>query len=82
MYPDHQPYERSNGDETERQAAPRRTNGVTEGSREDGVQRPALREGQVELTRSEVSLAQKMRIPLDKYADEKRKRLQREGNGA
>lgn len=81
MYPDHQPYEQSDGTTTER-TAPRRTNGVTEGSREDGVQRPALREGQVELTRSEVSLAQKMRIQLDKYADEKRKRLQREGNGA
>ena len=66
----------------ERQAAPRRTNSVTEGSREDGVNRPQLREGQVQLTQSEVSLAQRMRIPLDAYAREKARRLAKEGSGA
>lgn len=82
VYPDHKPFNTSNGATTPERDAPRRTNGGSEGSREDGLSRPALREGQVELTRSEVSLAQKMRIPLDRYAEEKRKRLQREGNGA
>lgn len=82
MYPDHQPYEQSDGGDQSRREAPRRTNGVAEGGRDDSMQQPRLREGQVELTQSEVSLAQRMRIPLDKYAEEKRKRMQREGNGA
>lgn len=81
-YPDHQPYEQSDGGDQSRRDAPRRTNGVAEGGRDDSMQQPRLREGQVELTQSEVSLAQRMRIPLDKYAEEKRKRMQREGNGA
>ena len=81
-YPDHQPYEQSGGDDQSRRDAPRRTNGVSEGGRDQPINAPKLRDGQVELTQSEVSLAQRMRIPLDKYAEEKRKRMQREGNGA
>lgn len=77
MYPDHRPYDPSGSDDTNDggRSTPRRTNVVADGSRETRSGDPR----KVELTRSEVSLANKMRIPLAKYAEEKRRRLEAEG---
>lgn len=86
VYPDHVPYGTSSdgrtGGEDEGGFTPRRTNGVTEGSREGAEGQPSPSDRTVKLTRSEVSLAQKMRIPLERYAAEKQRRLQAEKGGA
>lgn len=83
-YPDHMPYGTTTYDDDDRDrgngSPPRRSNAVDRGSRDDGAgaERPR---NQVELTSSEVSLANRLRIPLEKYAAEKQKREGR-GKGA
>jgi hypothetical protein len=81
MYPEHQPYRSSSVDDDredtrEERSNPRRTDVVERGSREDSSRQPARR--QVELTASEVAIANRLRVPLAKYAAEK---LRREQNG-
>jgi hypothetical protein len=81
MYPDHQPYRSASVDDDEEPSRrertdPRRTDVVERGSREDSSRQPARR--QVELTASEVAIANRLRVPLAKYAAEK---LRREQNG-
>lgn len=82
VYPEHQyldfPSDDDGGRRRETAPAPRRTNVVAEGSRETRTN-PSR---SVELTNSEVALAQRMRIPLAVYAAEKAKKLRAEGNGA
>jgi hypothetical protein len=77
MYPDHQPYRSSSVDDNdedvrEERSNPRRTNVVDRGSRDDSANQPQRR--QVELTESEVKIANRLRVPLVKYALEKQKR--------
>jgi hypothetical protein len=82
VYSDHEYLDFPSDDDGERRResapAPRRTNVVAEGSRETRTN-PSRN---VELTNSEVALAQRMRIPLAVYAAEKAKKLRAEGNGA
>lgn len=82
VYSDHEYLDFPSDDDGERRRetapAPRRTNVVAEGSRETRAN-PSR---SVELTSSEVALAQRMRIPLAVYAAEKAKKLRAEGNGA
>lgn len=61
----------------------RRTNAVEPGGRDDSE--ASFRQGDsrtVELTQSEVSLANRLRIPLQTYAKEKARRMQQEKGGA
>lgn len=61
----------------------RRTNAVEPGSREESQASPSGGAPRtVELTQSEVSLANRLRIPLQKYAEEKARRMQQEKGGA
>lgn len=81
MYPDHQPYRSSSVDDDdepsrEERSNPRRTNVVDRGSREESASQGQRRT--VELTASEVAIANRLRVPLAKYAAEK---LRREQNG-
>lgn len=81
MYPDHKPYRSSSVDDDEdtireERSNPRRTNVVDRGSREEPAGQGQRR--QVELTASEVAIANRLRVPLAKYAAEK---LRREQNG-
>ena len=81
-YPEHIPYEVDMTDDGngERRSTPRRTNVVTEGSREESQARSASGPPRtVELTQSEVSIAKRLNIPLQRYAQEKAKRMQSEG---
>lgn len=64
LYPDHIPFEQ-NGDRQER-STPRRTNTVAEGSRESD--NPQANPRTVELTASQVAIAKKLGVPLQKYA--------------
>lgn len=81
MYPDHQPYRSSSVDDDEdtsreERSNPRRTNVVDRGAREEPAGSGQRRT--VELTASEVAIANRLRVPLAKYAAEK---LRREQNG-
>ena len=81
MYPEHQPYRSSSVDDDdepsrEERSNPRRTNVVDRGSREESASQGQRRT--VELTASEVAIANRLRVPLAKYAAEK---LRREQNG-
>lgn len=78
VYPDHQPMETIPDDGDGGNPRPRRTNTVEQGGREERVGAPA-NPRKVELTQSEVSLANRLRIPLAKYAEEKQRRLANEG---
>lgn len=80
VYPDHRPMEvfDDNGYDSVAEK-PRRTNGMEQGGREGRVGQPSNPK-QVELTQSEVSLANRMRVPLVKYAEEKARRMAREGS--
>lgn len=78
VYPDHQPMENIPDDGDGGSPRPRRTNTVEQGGREERVGAPA-NPRKVELTQSEVSLANRLRIPLAKYAEEKQRRLANEG---
>lgn len=64
LYPDHIPFEQ-NGDRQER-STPRRSNTVAEGSRESD--NPSANPRTVELTASQVAIAKKLGVPLQKYA--------------
>lgn len=79
VYPDHQPMETLDDTGGSGDGRTRRTNAVDQGGREGRVGQPS-NPRQVELTQSEVSLANRMRIPLPKYAEEKARRLAREGS--
>lgn len=84
VYPDHQPFEQfDEGDDRGAAPQPRRTNAVDPGGRENGqATSTSAPPRTVELTQSEVSLANRLRIPLATYAAEKLKRLQSEKGGA
>lgn len=75
VYPEHQPFSGSSDDGdggAGRSTQPRRTNVVTEGSRDSPVSRGDSQ--RVELSSSEVAIANKLRVPLKIYAAEKAKR--------
>lgn len=80
VYPDHQSFGGDEDADDGRGARrePRRTNVVAEGSRESDTRRPART---VTLTSTEVALAKRLGVPLQKYAAEKQKREQN-GKGA
>lgn len=81
-YPDHRPmYESDDGDRSEqRREAPRRSNNVAEGGREETVRQPSR---QVILTNTELALAKRLGVSAQAYAVEKAKRDAREkGEGA
>lgn len=80
VYPDHQSFggDEDADDGREARREPRRTNVVAEGSRESDTRRPART---VTLTSTEVALAKRLGVPLQKYAAEKQKREQN-GKGA
>ena len=86
VYPEHVPYSTSpsggTGGEDGERVTPRRTNVVTEGGREGAQGEPDPASRKVTLTQSEVSLANRLRVPLEKYAEEKRRRLIAEKGGA
>lgn len=84
VYPDHEPLddEGSGYSDDGGGSSPRRTNSVERGGREGGTTAPPLNGNRVELTQSEVSLAKRMRIPLQTYAAEKKRRMQNEKGGA
>ncbi len=77
MYPDHQPYSGSSPDDGDRDERPRRSNVVAEGAREN-LDTPNPR--RVELTKSELAIAQRLRITPQAYAAEKVKREARLGS--
>lgn len=80
-YPDHMPYGNTAFDDDDSgrgDLPPRRTNAGERGSREDTVTNDLPR-NKVELTTSEVALANRLRVPLGKFAEEKRKREERMG---
>lgn len=79
VYPDHRPMETLDDTGGSGDERPRRTNAVDQGGREGRVGQPS-NPRQVELTQSEVSLANRMRVPLVKYAEEKARRMAKEGS--
>lgn len=72
MYPDHQPYSGSRSDEDdveERTTAPRRTNAVAPGSRENGAAAPVQANPRtVELTSSQLAIAKQLGLSPQQYA--------------
>jgi hypothetical protein len=83
VYPDHEPYEVSDDSQDEGSSvSPRRTNAVERGGREDSQNAPNPNPRKVALTQSELSLAKRMRIPVEVYAAEKLRRQQNEKGGA
>lgn len=85
VYPEHQPYRSSSDDDNddpvrEERSNPRRTNVVDRGAREEPAGQGQRR--QVELTASEVAIANRLRVPLAKYAAEKLRRDQNGKGGA
>jgi hypothetical protein len=85
LYPEHQPYRSSSNDDDaenvrEERSNPRRTNVVDRGAREEPAGQGQRRT--VELTASEVAIANRLRVPLAKYAAEKQRREQNGKGGA
>lgn len=69
-YPDHQPFSGSRqdgGDDEERTTAPRRTNAVAPGSRENGTSQGADPR-KVELTSSQLAIAKQLNLSPQQYA--------------
>lgn len=82
VYPEHQSFGADEGVDDGREARrePRRTTVVAEGSREDNTRQPSRK---VSLTSSQVAIAKKLGVPLQKYAAELQRREQMgKGDGA
>lgn len=84
VYSDHRPFSASAGEDNtdEGRSAPRRTNVVADGSRENGLGQPASRTPRtVRLTRSQLAIARRLNVTPQAYALEVLK-LAAKGDGA